>query len=99
MKIRFLSIARRELDDAFTWYENQSAGLGYEFLDDLDRVVRRIKSYPDSCVELAHGLRRAVLSRFPYGLIYGQEPDSIVIVAVAHLHREPRYWINRTLRG
>ncbi|MCX6842316.1 MAG: type II toxin-antitoxin system RelE/ParE family toxin, partial [candidate division WOR-3 bacterium] len=34
-------------------------------------------------------------SRFPYGLVYGQEADAIVIVAVAHLHREPRYWMGR----
>lgn len=36
MKIRFLSIAGQELDDAFAWYERQSAGLGYEFLDEVD---------------------------------------------------------------
>jgi len=95
VKIRFLSVARQELDDAFDWYESQSAGLGYEFLDELDRAVRRIKVYPDSCMELVPGLRRALLSRFPYGLIYGQEPAAIVVVAVAHLHREPRYWIDR----
>lgn len=95
MKIRFLSVARRELDDAFIWYESQSAGLGYEFLDELDRIVRRIKAYPDSCAELIPGLRRALLSRFPYGLIYGQGPDAIIVVAVAHLHREPRYWMDR----
>jgi plasmid stabilization system protein ParE len=93
--IRFLSVARRELDDAFAWYERQSAGLGYEFLDEMDRVVRRIGVYPDSCAELTHGLRRAMLSRFPYGLVYGREADLIVIVAVAHLHREPRYWMDR----
>jgi plasmid stabilization system protein ParE len=95
VKIRFLSVARRELDDAFTWYESHAVGLGYEFLDEMDRVVRRIKAYPDSCAELFPGLRRALLSRFPYGLIYGQEPDAIVVVAVAHLHREPRYWMDR----
>jgi plasmid stabilization system protein ParE len=95
VRIRFLSVARRELDDAFTWYEHQSTGLGYEFLDELDRVVHRIKVYPESCAELAPGLRRALLSRFPYGLIYAQDADAIVIVAVAHLHREPRYWIGR----
>jgi len=95
VKIRFLSIARQELDDAFAWYERQSAGRGYEFLDELDRTVHRIKAYPGSCAELTPGLRRALLSRFPYGLVYGQEADAIVILAVAHLHREPRYWMGR----
>ena len=74
MKIRFLAIARQELDDAVEWYDSQSAGLGRQFLDELDLVVRRIRTYPDSCQEMTPGLRRALLSRFPYGLIYGQEP-------------------------
>jgi len=95
VRIRFLALARQELDDAFEWYQHQTAGLGYEFLDEVDRVVHRIKTYPESCAELVSGLRRALVNRFPYGLIYGQDADTIVIVAVAHLHREPRYWIAR----
>ncbi|HOX40214.1 MAG TPA: type II toxin-antitoxin system RelE/ParE family toxin [Candidatus Brocadiia bacterium] len=95
MNVFFLSIARQELDDAFVWYESQSGGLGYEFLDEVDRVIRRVNSFPDSCLEIEPGLRRALVNRFPYGLIYGHDSDSIVVVAVAHLHREPRYWISR----
>lgn len=95
MRIRFLALARQELDDAFDWYQRQSAGLGYEFLDEVDRAVRRIKSYPDSCVEMAPGLRRALVNRFPYGLVYGQDADTILVIAVAHLHRKPRYWIDQ----
>jgi hypothetical protein len=72
MKIRFLAIARQELDDAVEWYDRQSAGLGLRFLDELDRVVRRIKVYPNSCQELAPGLRRALLSRFPYESIHSR---------------------------
>jgi hypothetical protein len=93
--IRFLAVARRELDDTVEWYERQSHGLGYEFLDELDRVVRRINAYPESSAELTRGLRRALLGRFPYGLIYGIDAGSIIVVAVAHLHRRPRYWIDR----
>lgn len=42
MRIRFLIPAQRELDDAVAWYEDQVAGLGLEFLDELDRAVRRV---------------------------------------------------------
>lgn len=97
MKIRFLKPAQSEVDDAVVWYESQSFGLGTQFLDDLDRVVRRISSYPLSCAEIEPNLRRCLLSRFPYGLIYGIAADTIIVVAVSHLHREPRYWINRIL--
>ncbi len=95
MKVRFLSPARQELDDAVTWYDQQAEGLGKEFLDELDRVIRRVVTYPFSAMEIEPGLRRGLLARFPYGLIFGQDGGTIVIVAVAHLHREPRYWADR----
>ena len=46
MKIRFLSLANREVDDAVQWYEAREEGLSREFLDELDRVVRLIRRYP-----------------------------------------------------
>ncbi|MGD0237098.1 MAG: hypothetical protein ABSC55_21515 [Syntrophorhabdales bacterium] len=42
MKVRFLALAQRELDDAVTWYNDQVDGLGQEFLDELDRAVSEL---------------------------------------------------------
>jgi plasmid stabilization system protein ParE len=95
MKIRFLAPARQELDDAVIWYNEQADGLGREFLDELDRAIRRSVAYPLSSPEIEPGLRRCLLARFPYGLVYGLDGDTVVVVAVAHLHREPRYWSDR----
>lgn len=95
MKVSFLTLAQQELDDAVAWYNEQATGLGQEFLDELDRVVRRTVTFPMSCPEIEPGVRRCLLARFPYGLIYGVDRETIVVVAVAHLHREPRYWVDR----
>ncbi len=95
MKIRFLTPAQWEVNDAVQWYNEQRPGLGTEFLDQLDMAIRRVAAFPESFTEIEGGLRRCVFSRFPYGLIYGIDKDTIVIVAVAHLHREPRYWADR----
>jgi len=95
VKLRFLILAQRELDDAVAWYNEQAAGSGQEFLDELDRVVRRAVTFPMSCPEIEPGVRRCLLARFPYGLIYGVDRKTIVVVAVAHMHREPRYWVGR----
>jgi len=95
VKVSFLSLAQQELDDAVVWYNEQAAGLGHEFLDELDRAVRRAVAFPMSCPEMEPGVRRCLLARFPYGLIYGVDNETIVVVAVAHLHREPRYWVDR----
>ena len=95
MKVSFLTLAQQELDNAVVWYNQQTEGLGQEFLDELDRTVRRAISFPLSCPEIEPGIRRGLIPRFPYGLIYGVDGDTIVVVAVAHLHRRPRYWIDR----
>jgi len=95
MKVRFLKLAQLEVDDAVSWYESQSQGLGKKFLDDLDRTIRRIVAFPYASQEIDSDFRRCLLSRFPYGVIYRIEEDSIIIIAVAHLHRKPRYWIER----
>ncbi len=97
MKVRFLKPAQSEVDDVVAWYESQLQGLGTRFLDDLDRIIRRIVAYPLSCMEIEQGLRRCLLPRFPYGIIYGIDSDTVIIVAVAHLHRKPRYWVDRLL--
>jgi len=95
MKVRFLRLADQEIADAVTWYNQQADGLGRDFLDDLDRTIRRLAAFPLSCPEIEPGLRRCILTRFPYGVIYGVEGDTIIVVAVAHLHRHPRYWAER----
>lgn len=43
-------------------------------------------------------MRRCRLSRFPYGLIYAIENADTLVLAVAHLHREPDYWRDRLKR-
>ena len=95
MRIRFLEAAQREVDDAVAWYNEREEDLGREFLDELDRVIRRIKSFPLASTEIEPGIRRCLLARFPYGLIYGIDEDLLIVVAVSHLHRQPRYWIDR----
>jgi plasmid stabilization system protein ParE len=95
VKIRFLELAQQELDSAVAWYNQQSEGVGQGFLDELDRAVRRTVKFPLSCPEIEPGIRRRLMARFPYGLIYSIDGDTVVIVAVAHLHRRPRFWIDR----
>lgn len=97
MNVRFLSLARAEMDEAFAWYEEQAVGLGYEFLDALDQGVRLIASFPDSHQYAGKDLRRCLLNRFPYALYYGVDQGAIIVVAVAHLRRNPHYWVDRII--
>lgn len=95
MKIEFLKAAQTELDQAFEWYETQQKDLGVQFLNELDAAIRRIISYPESYALIEKNVRRCLVKRFPYGILYGIDADKIVVIAVAHLHRKPDYWIGR----
>ncbi len=95
MKIEFLEVAQAELDEAFSWYENQQENLGVQFLTEFDAAIRRIAAFPKSYVMLGSDIRRCLIKRFPYGVLYGIDADRIIIIAVAHLHRKPNYWVGR----
>jgi toxin ParE2 len=55
-------------------------------------VIRRINDFPMAWHSLGGSIRRCQMQRFPYGLIYEPTSVEIIIIAVAHLHQEPRYW-------
>lgn len=95
MKIEFLEAAQAELDEAFNWYEVQQKDLGVQFLTEFDAAIRRISAYPKAYALLANEVRRCLIKHFPYGILYGIDADTIVIIAVAHLHRKPNYWVAR----
>jgi plasmid stabilization system protein ParE len=95
VKVKFLTLAQQEVDQAFVWFDERDEGKGVEFLDELDRVVRLVKIYPLAFVEIEPEIRRCLFARFPYSLIYGIEDETIVVIAVAHVRRSPRYWVDR----
>jgi toxin ParE2 len=95
MKIAFLPPAQAELDEAFSWYEEQAVGLGYEFLDELDQTLRLIATFPEFHPLVDKKLRRCLVNRFPYSVLYGFTDNTITVVAIAHLRRKPSYWTDR----
>jgi len=92
---RFLSPAEEEMTEAALFYETRSGGLGNDFLDDVQQAVDRLSDYPHSGEQIDFGLKRTLLHRFPFSLIYAVEQTGIVIVAVAHYGRVPGYWRSR----
>jgi len=77
------------------YYEQQLSGLGYRFLNEIDRGVRAIKSLSESAPVIHPSIRRKLLRHFPYALLYRITPTEIVILAIMHQHRKPNYWLDR----
>jgi plasmid stabilization system protein ParE len=88
--------AAQDIEDAAGWYEEQSRGLGHEFLEEVYRSLQRIAEQPELYPSVHRSTRRALIHRFPFGVFYGVEADSIVVVAVMHGSRDPQRWKQRT---
>lgn len=95
MNVKFLSPARREPREAVKYYEKQRTGLGKDFRDEVQSTIERIIAFPLGWSLLNSEVRRCQTKQFPYGIIYAIENDAIIIIAVAHLHRESEYWKDR----
>ena len=94
-RVEFHPQAEAEFISASRYYEDQAEGLGLDFISSVQGAYQWILEYPESGRPFGRRLRRVLVPRFPYGLLYHVDPQRIFIVAVAHLHRRPGYWQSR----
>lgn len=83
---------REELDEAYSWYENQQAGLGDEFLDCVDEILNKICQMPESYAVVYKDVHRAILQRFPYAVYYRIISNRIIVIGIFHGRRDPKVW-------
>ena len=95
MRVIFTRIARQELDAAVRYYELEYSGLGHRFREEVKKAALRIAEYPQAWSTERGEIRKCLLHKFPYKLLYSVEEDHILVIAVAHQHRKPDYWVGR----
>jgi len=95
MNVIFSKYAVLELDDAVDFYNQEYPGLGNRFKQEVKKAALRISEYPTAWSIERGDIRKYLLHKFPYKLLYSVEDDHLFIIAVAHQHREPDYWIDR----
>jgi len=71
--------AAAEIETAYRWYEKEREGLGSEFLDAFDHVVKVIAESPERFPVVRKDIRRAVLRRFPYSILYRIVSGHVVV--------------------
>ena len=84
-----------ELTEAAQFYEAQAPGLGAGFLDEVERLLHLLTTYPELGRPRSGGVRTIPTRRFPYSLVYTLSAGRLFVLAVAHQRRRPRYWAGR----
>jgi plasmid stabilization system protein ParE len=90
-QVVFRRIAKRELDDAISWYEGRREGLGQEFSVAVEQQLQRIALSPIQFAQVRGKVRRTVLRRFPYSIYFLPEEYRVVVLAVFHAKRDPEH--------
>jgi toxin ParE1/3/4 len=92
LRVRFQRAARAEHDEALSWYEDRSAGLGKRLLAAFRKTIEEIGEQPDRHPEVEVGVREATVPGWPYCFYYQVRIDHVVIIAVHHSARDPAIW-------
>ncbi len=88
-------LARAEIQESYEWYEERRPGLGEEFLEAVREVLEAVENAPLRYPVIRKSVRRALLRRFPYSILYVAEPDATVVLGCFHARRDPRQWYDR----
>ena len=91
MKYLFHPDAEQEFNAAIDYYEECKTGLGLEFANEVYKAIQRIIQFPTAWQKFGSNTRRCLTNRFPFGVIYYQKDDKIIILAVMQLNRKPNY--------
>jgi hypothetical protein len=95
LPLDFHPAVRDEIDDAHDWYERRIAGLGGDFLNEVQRVLGEITANPARYGFVDGDIRAGLLNRFPYAVYYRVLADRIRVLAVYHTARDPSGWQSR----
>jgi len=75
--------AEAEFEAAVAWYEARATGLGLDFTTELWEAIRLAEAMPLAWPLMEPDIRRVLLNRFPYGVLYALDEDRLHILAAS----------------
>lgn len=91
--------AKHDLTETRRWYDERRPGLGQEFLSCVEATLAAIREHPRIFPRVDPLVRRAKTERFPYGIFYIIDGETIRVLAVLHHARSSGWWKNRLEEG
>ena len=91
--------ARAELLHETMYYESEREGAGRRFREAVNASFDLIRRFPAGGAPGPAGTRKTKVKGFPFTVIYRDEPDAVLVFAIAPDRRKPGYWLARTAAG
>jgi plasmid stabilization system protein ParE len=95
LHLQFTKEALFDIEEIVLWYEEQREGLSYDFELCLEAGINEIIRTPTAYQKRYKQVKVLFISRFPYGIHYLVNPDSIIVIGVFHTSRSPKNWSKR----
>lgn len=96
-RLAFLAEVPGEIAEARDWYAVRSGAAANRFLRELEQALALVEVNPQQGAY--HDDRRQYrcrrLEKFPFIVVYREDDDRTLIVAVYHASRHPDYWKQR----
>jgi len=97
MRVEFHPSTVDDVNEAASYYGRARPGLDAEFRGEIDAVVERISRNPAQFPVVEVQIRRCIVHRFPYSILFRiVDPDCVRILVVRHHRRHPRFGLART---
>jgi plasmid stabilization system protein ParE len=87
--------ADEEYTRAAEYYRELNPELGGRFYEQMERLIQDIRRHPQRYRLYDPPVRRHFSKVFPYAVLYVDQPDRVLIIAVMHMMRRPGYWRER----
>lgn len=93
-KTIILPLAKKDIKEAATWYNNRQKGLGIRFTTEVRERIEFIKSNPNSVAIRYDSIRTLPLRVFPYMIHFELDLENklIIVFAVFHTSRDSNEW-------
>lgn len=91
-----LSEADEDVLEIVAYYDGVSAALGTAFIEEIQTAFTLIAERPDTWPRFSSNLRKFLMHRFPYRILYENREDVVLVIGVMHTKRRPGTWIRRT---
>ena len=79
-----------DIQKAFEWYEHRTAGLGFEFIEEIEEGFERVSKHPHHYSAINRKYRKLRINRFPYLIVFEIEENKVVVNSVRHISQEPK---------